>query len=70
MSKKKNKANKIGDLEPDVFAISINDSFCEHTFKLRLSDDLSIHKIMEKICKKFKVAMPDSKLRWFREFGN
>ena len=63
MSKKKNKANKIGDLEPDVFAISISDNFCEHTFKLKLGDDLSIHRIMKKICKKFKVKMPESELR-------
>lgn len=68
MSKKKNKVNKIGDLEPDVFAISIHDSFCEHTYKLKLTDDLSIHRIMKKICKKFKVKMPESELRWVKKY--
>lgn len=68
MSKKKNKANKIGYLEPDVFAISINDNFCEHTFKLKLGDDLSIYRIMKKICKKFKVKMPESELQWVKKY--
>lgn len=68
MSKKKNKANKIGYLEPDVFAISINDNFCEHTFKLKLGDHLSIHRIMKKICKKFKVKMPESELQWVKKY--
>jgi hypothetical protein len=68
MSKKKNKANKIGNLEPNMFAISIHDSFCEHTYKLKLTDDLSIHRIMKKICKKFKVKMPESELRWVKKY--
>ena len=68
MSKKKNKANKIGYLEPDMFAISINDNFCEHTFKLKLGDDLSIYRIMKKICKKFKVKMPESELQWVKKY--
>ena len=56
--------------ETGVFAISINDGYCEHTYTIKLKDELSIHKLMKKICKKLKVGMPDSKLRWFREFGN
>ena len=56
--------------ETGVFAISINDGYCEHTYTIKLKDELSIHKLMKKICKKLKVDMPDSKLRWFREFGN
>ncbi len=56
--------------ETGVFAISINDGYCEHTYNIKLKDELSIHKLMKKICKKLKVDMPDSKLRWVREFGN
>ena len=56
--------------ETGVFAISINDGYCEHTYTIKLKDELSIHKLMKKICKKLKVDMPDSKLRWVREFGN
>ena len=56
--------------ETGVFAISINVGYCEHTYTIKLKDELSIHKLMKKICKKLKVDMPDSKLRWFREFGN
>ena len=52
--------------ETGVFAISINDGYCEHTYTIKLKDELSIHKLMKKICKKLKVDMPDSKLRWVR----
>lgn len=52
-------------VETGVYAISINDGYCEHTYKIKLDDDeLSIHKLMKKICKKLKVDMPDSTLRW------
>jgi len=53
-----------------VVDISINDGYCEHTYRIKLNDDLSIHKIMKKVCKKLKVDMPESKLRWVKEFGN
>ena len=56
--------------ETGVYDISINDGYCEHTYRIKLSDELSIHQIMKKVCKKLKVDMPDSKLRWVREFGN
>jgi hypothetical protein len=51
-------------VETGVFAISINDGYCEHTYKIKLDDEPSIHKLMKKICKKLKVDMPDSVLRW------
>ena len=57
-------------VETGVYDISINDGYCEHTYRIKLSDELSIHQIMKKVCKKLKVALPDSKLRWVREFGN
>jgi len=50
--------------ETGVFAISINDGYCEHTYKIKPDGELSIHKLMKKICKKLKVDMPDSTLRW------
>ena len=56
--------------ETGVYDISINDGYCEHTYRIKLSDELSIHQIMKKVCKKLKVALPDSKLRGVREFGN
>jgi len=47
----------------DNFAVSISDGYCEWTYKLTLSDKLSIAKIAEKLCDAFGVEVPEPTFR-------
>jgi hypothetical protein len=49
--------------EKDNFAVSISDGYCEWTYKLTLSDKLSIAKIAEKLCDAFGVEVPEPTFR-------
>jgi len=46
-----------------VFKVSIDDSFCEWTFDLELSEDLSIDDIALELCEAFKIDVPKPVLR-------
>ena len=47
------------------FIISVNDGFCEHSYKLRIpcKDSLSISDVIKGICKHFGIKVPKSTLR-------
>lgn len=48
------------------FKISVNDGFCEHSYKLSIpcKDSLSISDVIKGICKHFGIKVPESTLRW------
>lgn len=48
------------------FIISVNDGFCEHSYKLSIpcKDSLSISDVIKGICKHFGIKAPESTLRW------
>ena len=47
------------------FKISVNDGFCEHSYKLNIpcKDSLSISDVIKGICKHFGIKVPESTLR-------
>jgi hypothetical protein len=45
------------------FTISIDDGFGEYSYKVWLSENLSIDDIIKKACKALKVEKPESHLR-------
>lgn len=50
----------------EKFIISVNDGFCEHSYKLSIpcKDSLSISDVIKGICKHFGIKVPESTLRW------
>lgn len=50
----------------EEFKISVNDGFCEHSYKLNIpcKDSLSISDVIKGICKHFGIKVPESTLRW------
>jgi len=43
------------------FKISIDDGYCEWQYPIKLSDEFSVNKVMQKICETFKVEMLEGK---------
>jgi len=52
-----------GGLGPAEFLVSIDDGFCEWSYKLKLSGDLSIHAIAEKMCDALGTGVPCGEIR-------
>lgn len=53
----------VGKIKCGVFAISIDDGFCEWSYKLQISKEASIHDVAEAIAKAFNVKLPRGKPR-------
>lgn len=46
-----------------MFIVSIDDKFCEWSYRLQLSGDISIHNIIEKLCEALNIEPPEGKIR-------
>lgn len=59
----KTAAETVGELQTGEFAISIDDGYCEWTYKMYLSRNTSIAEIMDKIGLALKTDRPSGTLR-------